>query len=98
LPTHYPARKKKHLPLRSEKQTAFALSKLKGNAVKDQHRNEISQHPVSCANPHGNVPSAFAVLKVNFPPCFSQGFAEAKSLLSRNRHTWRDAYQSQQGM
>jgi uncharacterized membrane protein len=41
-------------------------------------------------------PLPFAVLKVNFS--FYSEVAEAKSLLSRNRHTGRDAYQSQQGM
>jgi hypothetical protein len=46
--------------------------------------------------PRKNMPSASAVLKVNFS--FRSEVAEAKSLLSRNRYPRRDAYQSQQGM
>ena len=57
-----------------------------------------SQHHLFSINPHGEVPSAFAVLKVNFSFFSSKKVAEAKSLLSRNRHPRRDAYQSQQGM
>jgi hypothetical protein len=59
-----------------------------------------SQYQVFSANPLRKVPSAFAVLKVDFSfsPLFQPRVAEAKSLLSRNRHTRRDAYQSQQGM
>jgi hypothetical protein len=55
-----------------------------------------SRHHVFSENPHETVPSAFAVLKVNFS--FYSEVAEAKSLLSWNRHPRRDAYQPQQGM
>jgi hypothetical protein len=57
-----------------------------------------SQHHVFSANPHRKVPSAFAVLKVNFSFLFQPEVAKTKSLLSRNRHPRRGSYQSQQGM
>jgi hypothetical protein len=50
----------------SGKKTTYALSILKGNAVKNQHRNDIQQTPRLFRQPNGKVPSAFAVLKVNF--------------------------------
>jgi hypothetical protein len=88
----------KHVSIRSGKQTTYALFLLKGNAVKDQHRNVTQSTPrlfrrfvqegAFCfRSPQGKL---FLLL----PP----EVAEAKSLLSRNRHTRRDAYQSQQGM
>jgi hypothetical protein len=70
---------------------------LKGNAVKDQHRNEIKPTICLFRQCRWEVPSAFAVLKVNFTLVLAE-VAAAKSLLSRNRHQRRDAYQSQQGM
>jgi hypothetical protein len=94
LPSAY----EKHLPIRSGKQTTMPSSKRRATQSKTNTGMTASQHHVFTANSHGKVPSAFAVLKVNFFPLFQPRVAEAKSLLSRNRHTRRDAYQSQQGM
>ena len=35
----------KHISIRSGKQTTYTLSKLKGNAIKDQHRNGTQPTP-----------------------------------------------------
>jgi len=54
--------------IRSEK-TTYALSESKGNAVKDQHRNEPLPTPRLFPTAK-KAPSAFAVLKVNFSLLF----------------------------
>jgi hypothetical protein len=83
LPSAY----EKHLPIRSGKQTTMPSSKRRATQSKTNTGMTASQHHVFTANSHGKVPSAFAVLKVNFFPLFQPRVAEAKSLLSRNRHT-----------
>jgi hypothetical protein len=40
-----PGAYEKHVPIRSGKQTTYALSEPKGNAVKDQHRNDNQPTP-----------------------------------------------------
>jgi len=82
--------------IRSEK-TTYALSESKGNAVKDQHRNETQPTPRLFPTAK-KAPSAFAAFKLNFCFLSTQKVAEAKNLISQDGRTRRDAYQSQQGM
>jgi hypothetical protein len=44
------------------------------------------------------MPSAFAVLKVNFSPCFNQGSLRLKVYSLGTDTQGRGTYQSQQGM
>jgi hypothetical protein len=49
-PFYLASAQEKHVSIRSGKQTTFALSILKGNAVKNQHRNvaraHLHEHPI----------------------------------------------------
>jgi hypothetical protein len=60
--------------MHSEKQTTYAHLEPKGNAVKDQHRNENQPTPrlFHKTTSKYKAPSASAVLKVNFSFCLSQ--------------------------
>jgi len=72
-----PARKKNPYPCALEA-TTYALSKLKGNAVKDQHRNETQPKPRLFQPAKAKRPLPSAAFKLNFPPCFSQGSLRLK--------------------
>jgi len=89
----------KHVPIRSGKQTTHALSKSKGNAVKDQHRNDTQPTPCLFRPVKAKRPLPSAAFKLNFSFPSTQKVAEAKNLISQDgRTTRRDEYQSQQGM
>ena len=94
LPSAY----EKHVSIRSGNQTTYALSKSKGNAVKDQHRNDNQPAPRLFRQSTWKSAFCFRSPQGKLSPLLQPRVAEAKSLLSRNRHTGRDAYQSQQGM
>jgi len=83
----------KGLALKSDTLPYFGV---KGNAVKDQHRNDKPpiQRLFRCKTT--KAPSALAAFKLNFYP---YRVADAKNLISQDgRTTRRGAYQSQQGM
>jgi len=76
-----------------------ALSLPKGNAVKDQHRNDKQPTPCLFQSLKVKRPLPSAAFKLNFFFLSTQKVAEAKNLISQDgRTTRRDAYQSQQGM
>jgi hypothetical protein len=83
LPSAY----EKHVSMRSGKQTTYALSKPKGNAVKDQHRNATQPTPRLFRPAKTKRPLPFAAFKLNFSFLSTQKAAEAKNLISQDGRT-----------
>jgi hypothetical protein len=65
---------------------------LKGNAVKDQHRNDNQPTPCLFQPAKGKEPSALAAFKLNFSFLSKQKVAEAKNLISQDGRTTEGAH------
>jgi hypothetical protein len=82
-----PSAYEKHVSIRSGKQTTYAHLKPKGNAVKDQHRNDTQPTPRLFQLAKDKAPSAFRSPQGKLFPLFQPRVAPTKSLLSRNGRT-----------